>query len=85
LRARCSALDHTVAGQSSILRFIEDTFSLGRIDQEAPKSVAQGGSFDQVAGSLDSLFNFEHDKGEGDDQDQRTLILVPSTGEIAKD
>jgi phospholipase C len=73
-----------VADQSSVLRFIDDNFSLGRIDQEAPKSVAQGGSFDQVAGSLDSLFNFERDKGEGDDEDQRKLILDPSTGEIAK-
>ena len=55
--AKRNYVDHTVADQSSILRFIEDNFNLGRIDA-MPKSVAQGGSFDQVAGSLDSLFDF---------------------------
>ena len=59
--ARRNYVDHTVADQSSILRFIEDNFNLGRIDP-TPKSVAQGGSFDQIAGSLNSLFDF--DRGE---------------------
>jgi phospholipase C len=61
--AKRNFVDHTVADQSSMLRFIEDNFNLGRIDA-TPKSVAQGGSFDQVAGSLDSLFDF--DRGEID-------------------
>jgi Phosphoesterase family len=42
--ARQNYVDHTVGNQSSILRFIEDNFDLGRIEQAAPKSVAQGGS-----------------------------------------
>jgi phospholipase C len=97
--ARRNFVDHTVSDQSSILRFIEDNFNLGRIDA-TPKSVAQGGSFDQVAGSLNSLFDF--DRGEiswkgdtfdhalrwfdfdrRDDRDQRILILDPDTGEKA--
>ena len=74
-------VDHTVADQSSILRFIEDNFGLGRLDQAAPKSVAQGGSFDQVAGSLESLFDFE---GNSRDHHQHMLILDPATGQPAK-
>ena len=77
--AKRNYVDHTVADQSSILRFIEDNFGLGRIDQAAPKSVAQGGSYDQVAGSLDSLFDF----GWRGASYQRTLILDPNTGEKA--
>jgi hypothetical protein len=61
----------TVSDQSSILRFIEDHWSLGRIDQVAPKSVAQGGSFDQVAGTLDSVFEFGRDAGRGDEPGER--------------
>ena len=79
--ARQNYVDHTVADQASILRFIEDNFSLGRIDQAAPKSVAQGGSFDQVAGSLDSLFDFGQN---ADDHDHHKLILDPDTGQPAK-
>jgi phospholipase C len=59
--ARDNYVDHTVADQTSILRFIEDNFNLGRIDA-VPKSVAQGGSFDQVAGSLNSLFDFDREE-----------------------
>jgi len=74
-------VDHTVADQSSILRFIEDNFGLGRLDQASPKSVAQGGSFDQVAGSLESLFDFE---GNSRDHHQHMLILDPATGQPVK-
>jgi phospholipase C len=76
-----SYVDHTVADQSSILRFIEDNFGLDRIDQAAPKSVAQGGSFDQVAGSLESFFDFE---GNSRDHHQQMLLLDPATGQRAK-
>jgi len=77
--ARRNYVDHTVADQSAILRFIEDNFKLGRIDpQSAPKSVAQGGSYDQIAGSLDSLFDFDR---EFDRDDARVLLLDPDTGE----
>jgi phospholipase C len=82
--ARRNYVDHTVTDQSSVLRFIEDNFGLGRIDP-APKSVAEGGSFDQIAGPLDSLFDFdgEHDGWRGD-RDSRPLLLDPSTGQPAQ-
>src|SRR5450631_928684 len=57
--ARRNYVDHTVADQSSVLRFIEDNFELGRIDPAPGKSVAEGGSFDQIAGSLNTLFDFD--------------------------
>jgi phospholipase C len=83
--ARKNYVDHTVTDQSSVLRFIEDDFSLGRIDQSSPKTLAAGGSFDQIAGSLDSLFDFDHDRGRGDhddhDDNRPLLILDPATGE----
>ena len=77
--ARRNFVSHTVADQSSILRFIEDNFNLGRLDAAAPKSVAQGGSYDQLAGSLDNLFDFSWNGASY----QRTLILSPDTGEKA--
>jgi phospholipase C len=77
--ARRNFVGDTVADQSSILRFIEDNFNLGRIDQAAPKSVAQGGSYDQIAGSLDNLFDFSWNGASY----QRALILNPDTGEKA--
>jgi phospholipase C len=84
--ARQNYVDHTVGDQTSILRFIEDNFSLGRIDQATQKSVAQGGSFDQIAASLDSLFDFSRDESSaGGDRNQPTLILDPSTGERVED
>ena len=65
--ARKNFIDHDVTDQSSILRFIEDNWHLGRIG---------GGSFDAIAGSLLPMFDF----GErGDDH----LVLDPSSGEIA--
>jgi phospholipase C len=90
--ARKNYVDHTVTDQSSVLRFIEDDFSLGRIDQSSPKTLAAGGSFDQIAGSLDSLFDFDHDhdkkfdrdddRGRGDHDDNRPLLILdPATGE----
>jgi phospholipase C len=47
--ARVNYVDHTVTDQSSILRFIEDNWSLGRIGDN---------STDAVAGSLMGMFNF---------------------------
>ena len=89
--ARSNYVDHTVTDQSSVLRFIEDNFKLGRIDQTSPKAVAAGGSFDQIAGSIDSMFDFDHDRdgrGDGDhDRDDEghhsLLILDPDTGQPA--
>ncbi len=66
--AKRNYVDHTVTDQSSILRFIEDNWNLGRIG---------GGSVDAIAGTLNGLFDFD-DKGRA----ARTLILDPATGQI---
>jgi phospholipase C len=42
-------VDHSVTDQTSILRFIEDNWDLGRIGDQ---------SFDENAGSLMNLFDF---------------------------
>jgi len=65
--AKKNYVDHAVTDQSSILRFIEDNWNLGRIG---------GGSVDAIAGPLNGLFDFD-DKGR-----TRTLILDPATGQI---
>jgi phospholipase C len=67
--ARTNAVDHTVTDQSSILRFVEDNWRLGRIP----------GSFDAIAGSLRGLFDF--DGRRRIDGHPRTLILNPTTGQ----
>ena len=64
--ARKNFIDHGVTDQSSILRFIEDNWYLGRIG---------GGSFDAIAGSLLPMFDFRERR---DDH----LVLDPSSGEI---
>ena len=58
-------LDH-----SSILRFIEDNWNLGRIGN---------GSTDAVAGSLKGMFDFD------DHHDGSKLILDPNTGVVVSD
>ena len=62
--SRVNYVDHAITDQTSILRFIEDNWSLGRIGDS---------SFDALAGSLSSMFNF---KALGN----TTLILDPATG-----
>ena len=47
--AKVNYVDHEVTDQSSVLRFIEDNWSLGRLP---------AGSTDAIAGSLMGLFNF---------------------------
>ena len=64
--ARVNFVDHSVTDQSSILRFIEDNWSLGRIGNQ---------SFDALAGSLGNLFNFSEDDRAG------KLFLDPLTGQ----
>jgi phospholipase C len=66
--AKKNFVDHTISDQSSIIRFIEDNWNLGRIGN---------GSFDDLAGSLLNMFDFsKQDNGQ-----DRRLILDPSTGE----
>jgi phospholipase C len=66
--ARRNFVDHSVTEQSSILRFVEDNFSLGRLGNQ---------SFDERAGSLASMFDF------GDGRNDR-LFLNPETGERSR-
>ena len=63
--ARSNFVDHTITDQSSILRFIEDNWGLGRIGNQ---------SFDAEAGPLTSLFDFGHAQSH-------KLFLDPTTGE----
>jgi len=49
--AKVNFVDHTTTDFTSILRFIEDTFGLGRIG---------GGSFDVRANSLNNMFDFSN-------------------------
>lgn len=63
--AKVNFVDHTTADTTSILRFIEDNWGLGRIGDQ---------SLDEKSGSLLGLFDFRRgDPG-------RRLILDPKTG-----
>jgi len=68
--AKTNFVDHTVTDQSSILRFVEDNWSLGRIGNQ---------SFDALAGSLDNMFDFNHNGPS------HKLFLDPATGKPTDD
>jgi phospholipase C len=70
LFARENFVAHTVADQSSIDRFIEDNWQLGRLGDQ---------SFDAIAGSITNLFDF--DDAREDHGAERRLILDPDTGQ----
>jgi phospholipase C len=65
--ARRNFVDHTLTDQSSVLRFIEDNWGTGRIG---------GGSFDELAGPLSNMFDFDN-RRLGD----RLLFLDQTTGQ----
>lgn len=78
--AKANYVDHSVTDQSSILRFIEDNWQLGRLGD---------GSADAKAGSLMSMFNFGNERhGEYSRRNRhihtRHLFLNPRTGEIVR-
>jgi phospholipase C len=52
--AKANYVDHTFTIQTSITRFIEDNWTLGRIG---------GGSFDATAGQINNMFNFTDPQG----------------------
>jgi len=66
--AKVNFVDHTIIDQTSILRFIEDNWSLGRIGNH---------SYDEKAGSILKMFDFDKEK-----QQQRAspLFLDPNAG-----
>jgi phospholipase C len=49
--AKKNFVDHSITDQSSILRFIEDNWDLGRIGNQ---------SYDEVAGTLKNMLDFRH-------------------------
>jgi phospholipase C len=63
--ARTNFVSHTLSDQSSITKFIEDNWALGKIS----------GSFANIAGSLTPLFNFHDGAGHNP-----ALFLDPATG-----
>jgi phospholipase C len=69
--AKPNFVDHTVTDQSSILRFIEDNWKLGRIG---------GGSFDSLANPLNNMFDFTHSTP----QNATPVILSPTTGLVQR-
>jgi phospholipase C len=68
--AKENFVDHGLTDQSSILRFIEDNWGLGRIGNQ---------SFDALAGSLNNMFDFSRAEN-GDEDDPRHLFLNSATG-----
>ena len=64
--AKQNFVDSGVLDQSSIIRFIEDNWGLGRIGE---------GSFDAIAGDPSSMFDFKHVR-------QDRVFLDPSTGKV---
>jgi phospholipase C len=82
-------VDHTLTDQSSILRFIEDTFRLNYIDGAATSDPANGlrrpnfalapekQSFDVITGSLDNNLNNVPNPGK--------LLLDPVSGAVIED
>ena len=64
--AKNNFVDNTLTDQSSVVRFIEDNWQLPQIGN---------GSFDEVAGSVQNMFDFKHPR-------RGKLLLNPSTGQV---
>jgi phospholipase C len=62
--SRVNFVDHTLTDQSSVIRFIEDNWRLGRIGD---------GSFDELAGPITGLFDFHRPRA-------KKVFLDPETG-----
>jgi phospholipase C len=67
--SKVNYVDHRVTDQSSILRFIEDNWRLGRIG---------GNSSDFKAGRLNGFFDFDNNPNNN----APILILDPATGVV---
>jgi phospholipase C len=70
--AKTNFVDHTLTDQSSVLRFIEENWGTSQIGD---------GSFDQLAGPLWNMFDFDDHAFPGLTFGRRQLILDPSTGQ----
>jgi phospholipase C len=69
--AKHNYVSHTLNDQSSIIRFIEDNWDLGRIGDQ---------SFDAIAGPIQDVFDFNPVNGLL--APDRKLILDPNSGEV---
>jgi phospholipase C len=67
--AKKNYVDSTVTDQSSVVKFIEENWDLPQIGN---------GSFDQIAGPIDNMFNWNK-------QNSDKVILDPSTGQVISD
>jgi phospholipase C len=65
--AKQNYVDHRITDQSSILRFVEDNWNLGRLG---------GDSTDAKAGALNAMFDFD------DEHHAPRLVLDPATGVV---
>ena len=77
--AKVNFVNNAITDETSVLRFIEDNWDLGRIGDH---------SFDARAGSLRPIFHFQQNDDDENDQDGNPqggpapiLILNPTTGE----
>jgi phospholipase C len=75
--AKQNYVDHTTTDQASSLRFIEHNWGLEYIEEQTP--AAGAGSFDRLAGSVNSMFDFD-----ANPQNRKPLILDPLTGTTAR-
>jgi phospholipase C len=73
--AKQNFIDHTLTHQASVLRFIEDNWNLGFLDNPA-KPEGQG-SVDRTANSIVNMFDFRSQPNT------TPLILDPVTGTVA--
>jgi phospholipase C len=75
--ARTNFVDHSLTDQSSVIRFVEDNWLNGQ-------HIGQG-SFDGIANSITQMFNFNKDREDqqGDQGNEGTLFLDPSSGEVS--
>jgi phospholipase C len=64
--AKKNFVDHTLTDQSSVVKFIEENWDLPQIGN---------GSFDQIAGPIDNMFNWNK-------QNNDKLILDPLSGQV---
>ncbi|HET6500024.1 MAG TPA: alkaline phosphatase family protein [Amycolatopsis sp.] len=63
--SKVNSVDHSITDQTSILRFVEDNWLGGQRIGD--------GSFDEIAGTLNNMFDFAH-------PDPKPLLLDPITG-----
>jgi phospholipase C len=71
-------VSHNTTDQTSSLGFIEANWNLGSVDP-APTPVSQGGSFDEITGSIMDMFDFD------DGPHLHRVILNDQTGLVVSD